>query len=137
MLPQTTANKAFDFDLGWINDGAATVYFNGTEVKPTMPYAKFSKVQPRFHVPKELVRPSQTNTLTLRLHGLTQGANWGQPVSRMGLPVENSKVLDNQWKFEIEKEFPPLTPSAVAAVAQKTPMAQIQNTSRRVVQCDD
>ena len=43
VLPPT-ADKAFDFDLGWVNDGAVTVFFNGTEVKPTAPYEKFMKV---------------------------------------------------------------------------------------------
>jgi sialate O-acetylesterase len=42
LLPAAAA-KDFDFDLGWVNDGAVTVYFNGAELKPVAPspYVKF------------------------------------------------------------------------------------------------
>lgn len=127
-LPAAAAGKAFDFDLGWVNDAAATVYFNGVEVKTTSPFEKFAKIQPRFHVAKELVRAGQPNTLTVRLHALTQNTSWGQPASRMSLPVENPAALDNKWKFQVEKEFAPVTPAAMAALPA-TPAAQMQNSS--------
>ena len=127
VLPPT-ADKAFDFDLGWVNDGAVTVFFNGGEVKPTAPYERFMKAQLRFHVPRELVQPGQPNVLAVRLHALTPGANWGQPASRMNLPVADPKALDSRWKLQVAKMFPPLAPGAAAALPP-TPMASIQNTS--------
>ena len=128
VLPQSAAEKPFDFDFGWLNDGAVTVYFNGVELKATATHENFSRIQLRFHVDKSLIRPGNPNTLAVRLHALTQGTNWGQPARRMGLPVEKTTALDNNWKFQVEKEFPPLVPAAIAALPA-TPAASIQSTS--------
>lgn len=127
-LPASAAAKDFDFDPGWINDGAITLYFNGTELKTTAPLEKFAKIQPRYHVPKELVRPGQANTLAVRLHALVPGTNWGAPISRMNLPIEDAKALDNKWKYQIEAQFPPPSPAAIAALP-KTPTAKMEQTS--------
>ena len=127
VLPPTATGE-FNFEIGSISNGVATVFFNGTEVKPAVPYENFMRSALRVHVPKELVHPGQSNLLAVRLYALAPSSTWGVPATRMNLPVAVPKMLDNHWKFHVAMEFPPLTPAALTDLPSP-PTASLSNTS--------
>jgi sialate O-acetylesterase len=126
-LPEGADKENFLLSTDWLS-GSFDVYFNGTEVKSAFPLPKFSGRQYRFIVPKSIILAGKPNVIAIRQYALTPQDSFWQVTSAMGLPVPDPKALNNDWKFKIEQQFPPLTPEAVQNVP-KYPKAQLYSTA--------
>ena len=126
-LPEGADKENFGLSTDWLS-GSFNVYWNGTELQSVFPLPRFCGRQYLFRVPKSLILAGKPNVIAIRQYALTPNDSFFQKTSRMGLPVPNPKALDDNWKFKIEQQFPPVTPEVVQTVP-KYPKAQLYSTA--------
>ena len=126
-LPVGADKENFGLSTDWLS-GSFNVYLNGTELQSVFPFPRFCGRQYLFRVPKSLILAGKPNVIAIRQYALTPNDAFSQKTSKMGLPVPDPKALDDNWKFKIEQQFPPVTPEAVQNVP-KYPKAQLYSTA--------
>ncbi len=125
-LPQTAAQQDTELNALWLHH-AATMYFNGVEIKDHSGAKKLWGEQLRFRIPKSLIHPGQPNLVAIRLHALTQDGGFDVHTRHMGFAVADPSLLDDRWAFHVEKAFPDLSPQARNSLP-KPPAAKIEHT---------
>ena len=120
------ATKDFNLDMGGLS-GSDTIYFNGTPLVELNPQPAFASDRRTYRVPKELIRAGAANTIAVRQYALTPNDYFWEPIQNFGLPAADPKSLGNNWKFQVEQSFAPLTADALQSLP-KFPTAAIQNT---------
>jgi sialate O-acetylesterase len=127
-FPAAAAGKAFVWNLNWSPDDYVG-YFNG--VKLTAPRGeaqeKFFNGPRSFMIPAGLVHAG-ANTFALRIYSHTYGGYLFPATTRMSLPITTFAEDAEQWKFQIERENPPISREGLAALP-KSPDAVPQNTA--------
>ena len=127
-LPAASVGKPFALQLAYLAEQYDTVYFNGEEVgsigrKPPLFYTC-----PRtYQVPGKLVKAGR-NVIAVRFVAHTAKGGLYVQGSKMNLPVADTHSVDSTWKLCFERQFPEITPAALAARPKLNP-AQIQTTA--------
>ena len=127
-LPAESAGKPFNLILGYLAKQFDTIYFNGVELgrtgsKPPL----FYTCARNYPVPGKLVKTGK-NVIAARFVAHTPKGGLYVAGCKLGLPVADPHSVSNDWKFCFERQFPELSPEALAA-RPKLNRSQIQLTS--------
>jgi sialate O-acetylesterase len=114
-IPPGVAGKGFRLDLGQVEEQYTTAYFNGQLLGESGSKApEFYSGYAGYSVPGDLVKPGK-NVLAIRFVS-DQGDKHGtsRKPDALGLFPLGISGLDDDCLIKVEKEFPPLTPAALA-----------------------
>ena len=126
-LPAQSEGKPFSLALGYFSEQYDTVYFNGVEVGSTGKNPPSFYTAPRsYSIPGKLVKAGR-NLVAVRFVAHTEKGGFYAPGYKLQLPVEDPKSVDSTWKLAFEREFPALSPEALAK-RPKLLAAKIQTT---------
>jgi sialate O-acetylesterase len=127
-LSASAGDMDFNLDCNWLN-GVPTVYFNGTELKEIgTPHVRWAAAQHKYLVPKGIIQAGKSNVIAVREYSVNPHDTFGQTTRNMGLPVDDRNALTNDWKFNVEQQFPALMKEDLATLPVY-PSANPQNTA--------
>ena len=113
VLPESAAGKQFGLGLNWVSEQYDTAFFNGVEVGHASDKAPgFYSVQRRYNVPGKLVKAGR-NVIAVRIVSATEHAGMWQWGHMLGVPVEDSRTVDDTWQMKTESTFVPLPDDAL------------------------